>query len=396
MTKEIYFNKRKALVNEAQACIDSNDMKGYAAKENEIKQLDTDFEAQATAQANLNALGGSVNTKAVEFYANNSVDVSDVFGSIEYRKAFMNYVIKRSPIPENFSGAFQNVTTSTGDVSPVIPTTVLNRIVEKMENIGTVLNLVTRTNYKGGLTIPTSTVKPTATWVNEGAGVTIQKSGVNGTITFTYHKLKIAVSMTLEVSVMSLSAFETKFVNDVADAMVKALEQAIISGSGSGRPKGILAETPVTGQALQIASGTALSYDILIAMESALPSAYENGAVYAMTKKTFMAFFGLTDDNGQPIARINYGIAGKPERTLLGRSVVILDNYIANYTPTVTADTTVAFIFNFADYILNTNYEITAKVYEDNDTDDIIRKAVTIVDGKVVDKNSLVTLTVTA
>ena len=202
--------------------------------------------------------------------------------------------------------------------------------------------------------------------------------------------------MTLEVSVMSLSAFETKFVNDVADAMVKALEQAIISGSGSGRPKGILAETPVTGQALQIASGTALSYDILIAMESALPSAYENGAVYAMTKKTFMAFFGLTDDNGQPIARINYGIAGKPERTLLGRSVVILDNYIANYTPTVTADTTVAFIFNFADYILNTNYEITAKVYEDNDTDDIIRKAVTIVDGKVVDKNSLVTLTVTA
>ena len=395
MTKEIYLNKRKALVDEAQACIDSNDMKGYAAKEKELKKLDEDFEAQATAQANLNALNGNVSSKAAEFYANKA-EPSDDFGSLEYRKAFMNYVAQRTPIPDNFSNAFQNVTTSTGDVSPVIPTTVLNRIVEKMENIGTVLNLVTRTNYKGGLTIPTSTVKPTATWVNEGAGVTIQKSGVDGTITFTYHKLKIAVSMTLEVSVMSLSAFETKFVNDVADAMVKALEQAIISGSGTDRPKGILAETPATGQALQIASGTALSYDILIAMESALPSAYENGAVYAMTKKTFMAFFGLTDDNGQPIARINYGISGKPERSILGRDVVILDNYIANYTPTVTANTIVAFIFNFADYILNTNYEITAKVYEDNDTDDLIRKAVMITDGKVVDKNSLVTLTVTA
>lgn len=395
MTKGIYLNKRKALVDEAQACIDSNDMKGYAAKEKELKKLDEDFEAQATAQANLNALNGNVSSKAAEFYANKA-EPSDDFGSLEYRKAFMNYVAQRTPIPDNFSNAFQNVTTSTGDVSPVIPTTVLNRIVEKMENIGTVLNLVTRTNYKGGLTIPTSTVKPTATWVNEGAGVTIQKSGVDGTITFTYHKLKIAVSMTLEVSVMSLSAFETKFVNDVADAMVKALEQAIISGSGTDRPKGILAETPATGQALQIASGTALSYDILIAMESALPSAYENGAVYAMTKKTFMAFFGLTDDNGQPIARINYGISGKPERSILGREVVILDDYISNYTKTVTADTTVAFIFNFADYILNTNYEITAKVYEDNDTDDLIRKAVMITDGKVVDKNSLVTLTVTA
>lgn len=395
MTKEIYLNKRKALVDEAQACIDNSDMKGYAAKEKELKKLDEDFEAQATAQANLNALNGNVSSKAAEFYANKA-EPSDDFGSLEYRKAFMNYVAQRTPIPDNFSNAFQNVTTSTGDVSPVIPTTVLNRIVEKMENIGTVLNLVTRTNYKGGLTIPTSNIKPTATWVNEGAGVTVQKSGVNGTITFTYHKLKVAVSMTLEVSVMSLSAFETKFVNDVSYAMVKALEQAIIDGSGTDRPKGILAETPATGQALQIASGTALSYDILIAMESALPSAYENGAVYAMTKKTFMAFFGLTDDNGQPIARINYGISGKPERSILGRDVVILDNYIANYTPTVTANTIVAFIFNFADYILNTNYEITAKVYEDNDTDDLIRKAVMITDGKVVDKNSLVTLTVTA
>lgn len=395
MTKEIYLNKRKALVDEAQACIDSNDMKGYAAKEKELKKLDEDFEAQATAQANLNALNGNVSSKAAEFYANKA-EPSDDFGSLEYRKAFMNYVVQRTPIPDNFSNAFQNVTTSTGDVSPVIPTTVLNRIVEKMENIGTVLNLVTRTNYKGGLTIPTSNIKPTATWVNEGAGVTVQKSGVNGTITFTYHKLKVAVSMTLEVSVMSLSAFETKFVNDVSYAMVKALEQAIIDGSGTDRPKGILAETPVTGQALQIASGTAISYNTLVAMEAALPSAYENGAVYAMTKKTFMAFYGIVDDNGQPIARINYGISGKPERSILGRDVVILDNYIANYTPTVTANTIVAFIFNFADYILNTNYEITAKVYEDNDTDDLIRKAVMITDGKVVDKNSLVTLTVTA
>ncbi|MEE3451540.1 MAG: phage major capsid protein, partial [Acutalibacteraceae bacterium] len=149
MTKEIYLNKRKALVDEAQACIDNSDMKGYAAKEKELKKLDEDFEAQATAQANLNALNGNVSSKAAEFYANKA-EPSDDFGSLEYRKAFMNYVAQRTPIPDNFSNAFQNVTTSTGDVSPVIPTTVLNRIVEKMENIGTVLNLVTRTNYKGG------------------------------------------------------------------------------------------------------------------------------------------------------------------------------------------------------------------------------------------------------
>ena len=395
MTREEYITRRNELLNEAQKFADNADLKAFEAKKAEIEKFDADFENAAKAQAQLKILSDKGRNETADFFAAKGED-ADMFSGLEYRKAFMNYVVQRTPIPDNFSNAFQNVTTSTGDVSPVIPTTVLNRIVEKMENIGTVLNLVTRTNYKGGLTIPTSTVKPTATWVNEGAGVTVQKSGVNGTITFTYHKLKVAVSMTLEVSVMSLSAFETKFVNDVSYAMVKALEQAIISGSGTDRPKGILAETPASGQAISIASGTALDYAVLIAMEAALPSAYENGAVYAMTKKTFMAMYGITDDNGQPIARINYGISGKPERSILGREVVILDDYISNYTKTVTADTTVAFIFNFADYILNTNYEITAKVYEDNDTDDLIRKAVMITDGKVVDKNSLVTLTVTA
>lgn len=395
MTREEYITKRNELFNEAKKAADNADLKIFEAKKAEIEKLDTDFENAAKAQAQLKILSDKGRKDTADFFAAKGED-TDMFSSMEYRKAFMNYVTKREAIPDSFRAAFNNVTTATGDVSPTIPTTVLNRIIEKMENVGTVLNLVTRTNYKGGLTIPTSNVKPTATWVNEGAGVTLQKSGVNGTITFTYHKLKIAVSITLEVSVMALSAFETKFVNDVAFAMTKALEQAIISGSGTDRPRGILAETPAAGQALTIPSGTAISYNTLVAMEAALPSAYENGAVYAMTKKTFMSMYGITDDNGQPIARINYGISGKPERSILGRDVVILDDYIANYTPTVTANTIVAFIFNFADYILNTNYEITAKVYEDNDTDDLIRKAVMITDGKVVDKNSLVTLTVTA
>ena len=36
---------------------------------------------------------------------------------------------------------------------------------------------------------------------------------------------------------------------------------------------------------------------------------------------------------------------------------------------------------------------MTVKRYEDNDTDDLVTKAIMLVDGKVVDKNSLVTVT---
>ena len=102
-----------------------------------------------------------------------------------------------------------------------------------------------------------------------------------------------------------------------------------------------------------------------------------------MSKKTFMEIQALVDSNGQPVARTNYGVSGRPERTILGRDVVI-----NNYLP----EETTLFLFNFKDYILNTNYQIGVKKYEDNETDDIVTKAIMIADGKVVDVNSLVVL----
>ena len=77
---------------------------------------------------------------------------------------------------------------------------------------------------------------------------------------------------------------------------------------------------------------------------------------------------------------------------LLGRTVVCND-YMSNYAASPSADTIVAALFNMKDYILNTNLNMTIKKYEDNDTDDQVTKAIMLVDGKVVDKNSLVTIT---
>jgi HK97 family phage major capsid protein len=302
----------------------------------------------------------------------------------------MNYVTKGTPI----TGEFKNAAgpTKTTDVGEMIPETVLSRIIEKMEATGMILPLVTRTSYKGGLTIPTSTVKPTASWVAEGVTSEKQKKSLGGSITFAYHKLRCAISNSLEVDVMALPVFETTFVNNVVEAMTKALEQSIINGSGTGQPKGILTETVASGQNIDVAKAAKLDYNVLISAEAALPLAYENGAVWFMTKKTFMSFIGIVDTNGQPIARVNYGINGSSERTLLGRRV-ILNDYMTSYDPTGATTHVFAFLFNPTDYVLNSNLNMTIKRYEDNDTDDMITKALMLVDGKVVDVNSLVTLT---
>ena len=399
--KEDYLDQRSVLMNAIQGMMEASTSEEVTAKMTEVETIDNAWDAQAKEMANKAALedmfkvlnienkGVSVVGKVLD--TTKSAANEDMFASVDYRKAFMNNVIRGTAIPNQFLNIDENTVTS--EIGSVIPTTVMEKIIEKLEATGMILPLITRTGYKGGVSIPTSSVKPVATWVAEGVGSDRQKK-TTANITFTYYKLRCAVSVSFEVDNVSLAIFETTLINNVTEAMVKALEQSIISGSGIGQPTGILTETPATDQALTIANATALAYSDLVAAEAALPLEYEQDAVWCMSKKSFMAFIGMVDSQGQPIARVNYGISGRPERTLLGRTV-ILNNYVGSYLSTVAADTQFAFLFNFKDYVLNTNYQMTLKKYEDNVTDDMVTKAIMLADGKVVDLNSLVTITKT-
>lgn len=306
------------------------------------------------------------------------------YETMEYRKVFMEYVTRGVTIPKEYR---QDAVSQTTDVGAVIPTNVLNQIITKLESVGNILAKVTRTAYKGGVTIPKSTVKPVATWTTQGKGSDKQKQNTSGTVTFAYHKLRCTVAVSLEVDTMAITAFENLLINNIVEAMTKALEQAIISGTGVGQPKGITAETADAGQTVETAKP---AYADLIAAEGNLPVAYEKGAEWCMSKKTYMNYYGLTDSNGQPIGRINYGLAGKPEYTLLGRPVNVCD-YLPSFA-NAENNSIVGFLFNFKDYVLNTNYAMGVKKYEDNDTDDMVTKGIMLADGKVVDTGSYVPL----
>lgn len=311
------------------------------------------------------------------------VEVKEKDTEMEYRKAFMEYVLRGKEIPMELR---TDASTTVSDLGAGIPSTLLDRVVDKLEATGMILSRVTRTNYKGGLSIAVSSLKPSASWVNEGAGSTLQEK-TTAAVTFTYFKLRCAVSVSLEVNEMAISAFESAIVANIAEAMVKALEQAIISGVGTASPKGILAETPVSGQAID---GSPV-YASIMAAEAALPLAYENDAVWVMSKGTFYQLMAETGSDGQPMARINMGLDGRPIRQLMGREVVLCP-YVTTYTSGMTDETVFAFLFALKDYVLNTNYNVAMKKYEDNTTDDVVTKAIMLVDGKVIDKNSLVTL----
>ena len=396
MTKEEFLNTKSTLLHDMRSLLNGGDIKGAEQKKHEISALEERFADEARQTANLRAELGADSTKTLDNIKNGDVKMNNAetgLNSLEYRNAFMNYV-QNGVVSE----ALRNdATTTTSTAGAVIPTVVLDRIIAKLEAESVMYNLVTKTNYKGGLSIPTVSVKPTASWVNENAG-SEKKAITTGSITFAYHKLRIAIAASLEVETMSLSAFETFVVNLIGTAMANAIDTAIISGNGTSQPLGILnnangKQAVVSGQLLTVAKGAGLSYSVLCNAEAALPSQYESGAVWIMSKKTFMSFMGMVDDDGQPIGRVNYGLGGKPERYLLGREVAISDK-VSDFVASPSADTTFACIVNPKDYILNINLNLTVKEYEDNDTDSTIRKAIMLVDGKLVDNGSLVVLKV--
>lgn len=398
MTKEEFLNTKSTLLHDMRSLLDSGDLKCAERKKKEIEALEERFADEAKQTANLRAELGAEGAKTLENIKNGDVKMNNVetgLNSLEYRNAFMNYV-QQGVVSEVLRNQ-DATTTTTSTAGAVIPTVVLDRIIAKLEAESVMYNLVTKTNYKGGLSIPTVSVKPTASWVNENAG-SEKKAITTGSITFAYHKLRIAIAASLEVETMSLSAFETFVVNLIGTAMANAIDTAIISGNGTSQPLGILnnasgKQAVVSGQLLTVAKGAGLSYSVLCNAEAALPSQYESGAVWIMSKKTFMSFMGMVDDDGQPIGRVNYGLGGKPERYLLGREVAISDK-VSDFVASPSADTTFACIVNPKDYILNINLNLTVKEYEDNDTDSTIRKAIMLVDGKLVDNGSLVVLKV--
>ena len=337
--------------------------------ESKLNKLEAEEFEIRKKQAICGRLDGGENIGKDKGKDNNDMNNCDVVDSVEYRKAFAQYVTSGKLIPAEVRSSIK-----TSDAGAVIPTTIMGKIVEKLEGYGGIYGMVTHTAYPAGVTIPTSTALPVAEWVAEG-GSTDNKKKNYGTITFAGNKVRVAVSVSLELSVQALEVFEANLADNVANAMIKAFDIAIINGSGIGCPKGILTETPV-----ETVTAAKLNYELLNNIEGAIPSAYDDNAVIVMSKKTLFALRSLKDATGVVAIETVY--------SLLGRRVVISPT-MPDYSRAEAGDV-IAFAVDLSQYILNFNYQIKVSRREDWDTEDQQMKAVAVADGKLVDANGLV------
>ncbi|AIQ17064.1 hypothetical protein H70357_10630 [Paenibacillus sp. FSL H7-0357] len=318
-----------------------------------------------------------------------SEEPADPYGTVEYRNAFMIFAKTGEVKPELRA----NATTTTADVSAVIPTTILNEIIKKVTVYGQVFSRVRKLNIKGGVEVPILTLKPVATWIGETTVSDKQKAQANTKLTFTYFGLECKVAISLLADTVTLAGFETVITDLIVEAMVQAIDLAVIKGTGTGQPKGITVDTRVP--AAQIVSMTPTefasweSWSKLVLAK--MPLAYKAGATFLMASGTFEGYInGMVDDNGQPIGRVNYGIADGPQERLAGKEVIqVEDDVIAPYASAATGDV-VAVYCNLKNYGFNSNMQMTMFRYFDHDTNEWVDKAILIADGKLIDPNGVV------
>ena len=305
---------------------------------------------------------------------------------MEKRQAFMEYILT-GKVSEKRGDAI----TLTADASAVTPNTIMQRVIKELREYGQIWSRVTKSNVKGGVSIPVATLKPTASWVGENKVADKQKYPVDGKVSFLFHKLQCRIAVSLEVDTTTLEIFEDSLVEALKEAMIVALEKAILSGSGEGQPLGIINHEDV--KVVELTEEEIKTYRGWIKAKKAVPASYKKRISFILNDSDFTNYIeGMVDQNGQPVGRVNYGLNGEETTKVLGKDAILVeDDYLTPFDNASKGDV-FGIICDLSDYIFNSNMEIVIKRYFDEDTDQWITKATLIGDGKMSSKQSVVLL----
>lgn len=309
----------------------------------------------------------------------------EIRSSMEYRKAFMDFVQKgvNSDILQKRTDEFTHVS----DAQTVVPETVLAEIIKQSKVSGNILSKVRKLNIKGGVKVPTITLMPTASWIDED-NPSDRKKVTTGGVTFSYFGLEVKLAQSILSEYVSIDAFEAEFAKLAVEAMTNAKEIAIFNGTGSGQPTGILTNTNVTS--VNLSAANLVKYDKLFEAISKLGTGYRSGAEFVMAQSTWDKIEGMVDTNGQPVARVNYGF-NTVSMSLFGHPVNIVEEDRIKGIDNAVAGTDYIIVYGqFDKYAINSNGSLTVKKYTDEDNNQYVTKAFEVLDGKVLDAKAFI------
>lgn len=309
----------------------------------------------------------------------------DKYATPEYRQMFMDYCLRGTEIPAEYR---DDAFTSVADAAAVIPTNIMNEIIKEMKQYGQLFNRVRKTNVQAGVRVPILSLKPTAKRITESAPSDRQKVQTNTYVTFSYYGLECKVATSLLASVVTLPQFEAEITPLITEAMVTKCEVEIINGTGEGEMLGVAQDTRVkANQVITLSSADIKDWGAWKKKIFAkIPLSYRAGGLFVMGAGTFDGYIdGMQDANGQPVGRVNYGIADAPQYRFGGKEVIeVEEDVIASYDSAEVGDV-IAIYMRPTDYCINSNMQMAMYRWFDHDTNQWVDKAILINDGKLID-----------
>ena len=207
------------------------------------------------------------------------------------------------------------------DNGAVIPSSIANKIIEKVVELSPVFALADRYNVGGTLNIPyydETTQKITMDYANEFTDGE-STSGKFLSISLTGH-LGRAIT---DVSKSLINNSNFDIVSYVVDRMAVAIAEWIDKELLKGTTGKIAGLTGVT-QNKSAASATAVTSDELIDVQALVPDAYQNDAIWIMSRNTRNAIRKLRD--GQNNYLLNRDFEARWGYRLLGKDVYVSKN----------------------------------------------------------------------
>lgn len=313
------------------------------------------------------------------------------FASTVYRQAFMEYVQRGTPIPQDImtrAGGEEGVTITT-EIGAVIPETIMNEFIKEVSKVyGHIYAKVRKLNVKGGVKFPISKLKANFKWISETTTSNKQKAGdVKDFVIFSYNIGEIRVAESLLAQVVSLPLFEAEITRIMIEAYVETMDKMIISGTGEGQPLGITKDPRVTNVVEfteeEFADWTAWRKNLF----AKVPLAKRGRGEFLFSAATVESYLlTMKDANDRPLFREATDLSmGNTAGSFFGRTTDLVEpDVIADFGTAAVGDI-VGIFWVPNDYAINTNLQFGMKRYFDDDNNEWINKGLTIVDGRILD-----------
>ena len=328
----------------------------------------------------------------------------DPYATMEYRRAFMEYAQRGTPIPANLVKR-DGMPANTDSLGATIPTTVLNEFINEVRKVyGNLYAKVRKLNVPGAVKIPIAQLQATFKWITESTVSPRQDGGqINEFVEFGYNMAEIRVAQTLLSSIVTIDLFEREIVRIMLIAYMQAMDTGIVNGTGNGQMLGILNDPRVTGQTGHTISMTAAQINNWTAWRkqffAKLPLGYRAGEFIFPLSTVESYLETMADANNNPIFRqatgleVNDGDARNPNGRFFGREISLVEPDILPDFDTASSGDVIGIFWQPWEYAINTNMQFGMRRYFDEERNEWVNKMLTVVDGKVLNPKGIYLIT---